>query len=139
MKNIVGLLIVSLLLGGIGQCVQAQETSAAISTTDTLPIADEKNEIRIGPAICDQSAYPQPGEKREGQGPVFGNLKVDANGKVIEVRISKSSGYRDPDKAAVTFFATCKLTSVELVAKGKARWYVYSFGDDGKIEYSCEH
>lgn len=52
--------------------------------------------------------YPKASLMNEEKGTVVMSLKISADGKVLESKLSKSSGFKNLDKAATTSILKCK-------------------------------
>ncbi|MES2072190.1 MAG: energy transducer TonB [Pseudomonadota bacterium] len=92
---------------------------AAIDTTSTGP-------IRV-PAIVDSRAcakppYPPASLRNEESGVVSLSLLVGVDGKVVDSRIEKSSGYRNLDNAARDGLSLCKFIPGTVDGKPEQFW-----------------
>lgn len=60
------------------------------------------------PCVID---YPKASLMNEEKGIVTMSLRISADGKVLESKLAKSSGFKNLDKAAVTSITKCKFVS----------------------------
>ena len=57
---------------------------------------------------CEPPKYPKASLMNEETGSVVVGLLISADGKVVDTRVDKSSGFKSLDRAATTGFSACK-------------------------------
>ena len=75
-------------------------TSAGVFAQTTNPSLDM--------AACAKPDYPKASLMNEEQGKVQMTFVVSVDGKVIDSKLEKSSGFKNLDKQAITSFSKCK-------------------------------
>lgn len=90
------------------------------NAADAPPVIDMKT--------CDKPAYPRASLANEEQGVVIVAFLVGVDGKVVESKVEKSSGFRNLDKAAMTSLGLCKFKPGTKDGKPEQGW--------AKVEYA---
>ncbi|HEX8955205.1 MAG TPA: energy transducer TonB [Burkholderiaceae bacterium] len=76
---------------------------------------------------CDKPEYPRASLVNEEQGTVVLALQIGTDGKVMDSKVEKSSGYKNLDKATMKL-ASCKFKPMTKDGKAEEAW--------AKFEYS---
>ena len=69
-------------------------------------VRDEQPRI-LQPTLCEKPAYPRNSLRNEETGVVTYNLKIDSTGRVLDVKVARSSGFRDLDEAGLVSLPKC--------------------------------
>ena len=77
----------------------------------TLPALAADKMATLDPKVPCVIEYPKASLMNEEKGTVVLSLKLSADGKVQESKVSKSSGFKNLDKAASTSITKCKFLS----------------------------
>lgn len=94
--------------------------SMIVRAADSAPSIDMKS--------CDKPAYPRASLANEEQGTVTVAFLVAADGKIVESKVEKSSGFKNLDKAALNGLAQCKFKPGTKDGKPDQAW--------AKVEYA---
>ncbi|MBV2234996.1 MAG: energy transducer TonB [Sterolibacterium sp.] len=91
------------------------------------PAAPPKPAVRTAPVIdaarsCEKPEYPAASKRMEEEGTVTLNFLIDVDGKVIDSRVEKSSGYARLDQAARTALGKCKFKPGTVDGKPEQSW-----------------
>ncbi|MYN44438.1 TonB family protein [Pseudoduganella sp. FT93W] len=85
---------------------------AAISLLSvTLPAFAADKMATLDPKVPCSIEYPKASLMNEEKGTVVLGLKLSAEGKVLESKVNKSSGFKNLDKAAEKSITKCKFVS----------------------------
>ena len=92
---------------------QTQRPSKIAVGIDNKPFIPLFARVDQGPEwvavdMCDKPLYPKASLRREETGPVVLRFKISATGAILDSMVSRSSGFRDLDKAALVGLNTCK-------------------------------
>lgn len=79
--------------------------------------------VSQGEAGCKSPDYPRESLMNEEQGEVLISVYVDANGKVKEAKVKRSSGSRTLDKAASKAFSLCSFKPAMKDGQAQESWY----------------
>src|ERR1700741_61906 len=80
---------------------------AALCMLSFSAYAEEK-QAKLDPKVPCAIEYPKTSLMNEEKGTVVMSLLISAEGKVMESKVSKSSGFKGLDKAATTSILKCK-------------------------------
>lgn len=59
------------------------------------------------PTMCDKPAWPKSSLRNEETGVATYNIKVAPNGRVLDVKVARSTGFKDLDKAGLDHLPSC--------------------------------
>lgn len=79
--------------------------------------------VSQGEAGCKRPDYPRESLMNEEQGEVLISVYVDANGKVKEAKVKRSSGSKTLDKAASKAFSLCSFKPAMKDGEAQESWY----------------
>lgn len=79
-------------------------------------------------ANCEKPAYPRASLVNEEKGTVSLAFLIAVDGKVLESKVEKSSGYKNLDKAAISALSQCKFLPANKGGKPEQGW--------AKIDYT---
>ena len=121
--------------------VQVQAAPTAITTITTAapthpiaapgqrfaaPAAPRAAPVRRPPVVdannCDKPAYPPASLRSQETGVVVLGFLIDFDGRVMESKVERSSGYRRLDEAARSGLGLCKFTPALLDGKPERAW-----------------
>ncbi len=71
---------------------------------------------------CEKPEYPRKSLRNEEQGTVILAFLIGVDGRVVDSRVEKSSGFRDLDKAAITGLSLCKFRPGTVDGKPEQSW-----------------
>jgi protein TonB len=71
---------------------------------------------------CQKPEYPRKSLRAEEQGTVVLQFLIGIDGKVVEAKVDKSSGFRDLDRAAVAGLSLCKFKPGTVDGKPEQSW-----------------
>ena len=71
---------------------------------------------------CEKPKYPRKSERLEEQGSVVLQFLIGVDGRVVESKVEKSSGYRDLDNAARNALSLCRFKPATLDGKPEQSW-----------------
>lgn len=108
-------------LFGVILVASLQLAGQAAQAADVVPLIDMK-------AGCEKPAYPRASLVNEEKGTVILAFLIAADGKVLESKIEKSSGFRNLDKAAMNALSQCKFKPGTKDGKPDQAW--------AKVEYT---
>ncbi|MFI4939231.1 MAG: energy transducer TonB [Burkholderiales bacterium] len=91
----------------------------AASAADSLATLDTK-------APCDKPEYPRASLVNEEQGTVILALHIAVDGKVIDSKVEKSSGFKNLDKATMKI-AQCKFKPLIKDGKPEQTWAKFEY------------
>lgn len=83
---------------------------AALCMLSVSAFGAEK-QATLDPKVPCTIDYPKASLMNEEKGTVVMSLKIASDGKVLESKLTKSSGYKNLDKAALTSITKCKFQS----------------------------
>jgi periplasmic protein TonB len=89
--------------------------TGAVQANDTKAIVDSSSP-------CAPPEYPRASLSNEEKGVVSVGVLVGVDGKVVETKVEKSSGYRGLDRAATTAFGKCKFKAATKDGKADQQW-----------------
>jgi len=102
---------------------------AAIEADDPRGIVKGSMLIRNG---CELLEYPWTEQRDRHEGPVFLSFLVDPEGRVMEGKIDKSSGYKKLDEAALSGISVCRFKPTLIDGVPRVAWkkleFVWSMG-----------
>ena len=104
------------LIAGLSVVMLCSQAYAA----DTTPVLDSKS--------CEKPAYPRASLMNEEKGLVILSFHIAVDGKVVESKIDKSSGFKNLDRAALTALGQCKFKPGTKDGKPSQMW--------AKVEYN---
>ncbi len=93
-------------------CVGMLWTQA--NAAETPPVLDSKS--------CEKPAYPRASLVNEEKGVVILAFLVSADGKVVESKVDKSSGFKNLDRAAMSALSQCKFKPGTKDGKADQMW-----------------
>lgn len=93
--------------------------SSLASASISVPVLDNKS--------CEMPKYPKASLMNEEAGTVIMNFLINTDGKVVDSKIEKSSGFKNLDKAAITSFSSCKFKPGIKDGKVDQLWVPMSF------------
>ena len=93
--------------------------AANVAMADTLASLDTK-------VPCDKPEYPRASLVNEEQGTVVLALQISTDGKVMDSKVEKSSGYKNLDKATMKL-ATCKFKPMMKDGKAEEGWAKFEY------------
>lgn len=96
---------------------------APVAAAPTPKPAGVNRGVSEGSAGCEKPEYPREAEMSGEQGTVRIRVLVDTNGKVIEVKVKKSSGSRILDKAATKAYSLCTFKPAMKDGVPQQDWY----------------
>ena len=76
----------------------------------------------ISAANCAKPAYPAASRRAEEEGNVVVKFLVDVDGKVIDSKVEKSSGYNRLDEATRNALSKCQFTPATVDGKPEQSW-----------------
>lgn len=76
----------------------------------------------VDPNACDKPEYPRSSLRAEETGTVTLDFLIGVDGKVVDSKISKSSGFRDLDRAARAALSLCKFRPGSIDGKPEQSW-----------------
>lgn len=76
----------------------------------------------VDAAACEKPAYPAASLRANETGIVLLSFLIDVNGKVLEGKVERSSGYRRLDNAALNGLSLCKFRPATLDGKPERTW-----------------
>lgn len=79
-------------------------------------------------APCEKPVYPRASLVNEEKGTVLLAFLISADGKVVESKIEKSTGFKNLDKAAMAALSQCKFIPASKGGKTEQGW--------AKVEYT---
>ena len=71
---------------------------------------------------CQKPEYPRKSLRAEEQGTVVLQFLIGVDGKVVEAKVDKSSGFRDLDRAAVAGLSLCRFKPGTVDGKPEQSW-----------------
>ncbi|HTD04502.1 energy transducer TonB [Undibacterium sp.] len=111
----------------------AASNSVAPATSDTQAAGPVRVPAVVDARACTKPAYPLASLRNEEAGTVSLSLLVGVDGKVIDSRVEKSSGYRSLDNAARAGLALCRFVPGTVDGKPEQFWtriqYVWKLDD----------
>ncbi len=109
--------------------ITSSTTEPAATTGTTAPVttdAQGTGPVRVAAVVdaraCAKPAYPVASLRNEETGTVSLSFLVGVDGKVIDSRVEKSSGYRSLDNAARAGLALCKFVPGTVDGKPEQFW-----------------
>lgn len=102
------------------------------------PPAPRHDAARVPPVIdaarsCEKPEYPPASKRLEEEGTVLLRFLIDVDGRVLDSRVEKSSGYDRLDQAARTALGKCRFRSGTVDGKPEQSWaslkYVWRLED----------
>ena len=96
---------------GLGGMAHAADTKAVLDAS----------------SACTPPEYPRASLANEEKGVVVLGVMVGVDGKAGEIKVEKSSGYRNLDRAASAAFAKCKFKPAVKDGKPDAQWTTINF------------
>lgn len=123
----------------IQQPQQQQNTITAVSNVKPdspfmppqrveTPVAKEapRNAVRVAAVVdskaCEKPEYPRKSLRNEEQGTVTLEFLIGLDGRVVDSKVDKSSGFKDLDKAAIAGLSLCKFTPGTVDGKPVQSW-----------------
>ena len=122
----------------IQQPQQQQNTITAVSTVKPenptmppiqrveAPVAKDRSPVRVAAVVeakdCEKPEYPRKSLRNEEQGTVTLAFLVGLDGRVVDSKVEKSSGFRDLDKAAIAGLSLCKFKPGTVDGKPEKSW-----------------
>lgn len=111
----------------------AAPSNAITVVTTTRPVAPppapapERTGVRTAPVIdaarsCEKPEYPPASKRMEEEGTVTLSFLIDVDGKVIDSRVEKSSGFARLDQAARAALGKCKFKPGTVDGKPEQSW-----------------
>jgi protein TonB len=86
------------------------------------PRAPTKTAAVVDAAACEKPAYPAASVRANETGVVRLNFLIETDGRVLESRVERSSGYRRLDEAARSALALCKFKPATTDGKPEKSW-----------------
>jgi periplasmic protein TonB len=108
------------LLTALAQCLVLLTLGSAVMAADTKATLDSTSP-------CAPPDYPRASLSNEEKGVVLVGVLVSVDGKAVETKVEKSSGYRNLDRAAATAFGKCKFKPASKDGKPDQQWASISF------------
>ncbi|WP_338844506.1 energy transducer TonB [Massilia sp. W12] len=102
-------------------CALLLAAPCAVLAADVVAALDAK-------APCEKPAYPRASLMNEEKGTVLMGFLIAADGRVVESKIEKSSGFKGLDKAAISALSQCKFKPASKDGKPEQGW--------AKVEYT---
>ena len=90
------------------------------NAAETSPVLDSKS--------CEKPAYPRASLVNEEKGLVILAFLISVDGKVVESKVDKSSGFKNLDRAAISALSQCKFKPGTKDGKPEQAWT--------KVEYN---
>lgn len=103
----------------------AAPTGPAVSApvTSTSPPVVARTPATLQPShVCEKPVYPAASRRLEEEGTVLLRFLVQADGKVVDSQIEKSSGFRRLDEAARQALARCQFKAATVDGKPEQSW-----------------
>lgn len=97
---------------------------AALSLLSLSAVAADKAAVLDTKVPC-AIEYPKASLMNEEKGTVVMSLRIAADGKVLESKLTKSSGFKNLDKAATTSILKCKFQAPGGAEQWQAMEYVW--------------
>lgn len=102
------------------------DAAAAVASAAPAPSAASPGAAST-PAVvlassCDKPEYPAASRRANESGSVLLNFLVDVDGKVIDSKVERSSGYRLLDEAALAGLALCRFKPATLDGRPARAW-----------------
>lgn len=89
--------------------------SASAFAADNAASLDSK-------ASCEKPAYPRASLVNEEKGTVVMAFLISADGRVVESKVEKSSGFKNLDRAALSGLAACKFIPASRSGRNERGW-----------------
>lgn len=134
-----GIAVTLAVLAGFVQA-QVQDVSPPMSNAAPEANAGVKSQDQNGwGAACVKPVWPKESLRRDEQGKVVINFLVDWDGKVLEARVRKSSGFPLLDQAAQQAVERCRFSPYYVDGKPVQAWqnlqYVWTLEDPNPWQY----
>jgi protein TonB len=97
------------------------------AVTNVKPPEDVRTPAVVDAKTCDKPSYPPASLRANETGTVRLSFLIDTDGKVLDSKIERSSGYRRLDEAARAGLSLCKFRPATLNGRPERTW--------GRIEY----
>jgi protein TonB len=90
------------------------------------PVAAPSNPVRVAAVVdaraCEKPEYPSKSLRNEEQGTVTLEFLIGLDGRVVDSKIYKSSGFKDLDRAAIAGLSLCKFKPGTVDGKPEKSW-----------------
>jgi protein TonB len=107
-------------LTALTQCLVLLTLNGTVMAADTKAVLDASSP-------CAPPEYPRASLSNEEKGLVVVSVLVGVDGKAVETKVEKSSGYRNLDRAATAAFGKCKFKPATKDGKADQTWASISF------------
>jgi protein TonB len=107
--------------------LRATVLTLPLLATAQLALAADTKPVLDSASPCPPPEYPRASLAAEEQGAVVLGLLIGVDGKVVEAKTEKSSGFRNLDKAAQGGFAKCKFKPGTKDGKPEQMWMSMQF------------
>jgi len=94
----------------------------ALRITGPIPIEEGRPE-----GLCTRPVYPKESVRAEEQGRVELEFLIDIDGRAVDTRVKRSSGYLRLDKAALEGLSKCRYKPATEGGKPVLRWIAVSY------------
>ena len=102
------------------QCLVMLALGGAAVAADTKAALDSSS-------ACAPPEYPRASLSNEEKGVVLVGVLIGVDGKAMETKVEKTSGYRNLDRAAASAFSKCKFKPASKDGKADQQWATISF------------
>ena len=93
-----------------------------VAAPSTAPVKSVRIAAVADFSTCEKPAYPKASQRNEETGTVTLSFLVGTDGRVIDSKVVKSSGFRDLDKAAVNGISKCVMKPGSVDGKPEQSW-----------------
>lgn len=100
--------------------------AAALCSLPFAAAAADTNALIDSKVPCDKPEYPRASLVNEEQGTVVLSLEIGPDGKVMDSKVEKSSGYKNLDKATMKL-ANCHFKPIEKDGKPAQAWAKFEY------------
>jgi protein TonB len=95
---------------------------APVTAPPTVPPPTIRVAAVVDPNACDKPEYPRASLRAEETGTVTLDLLIGIDGRVVDSKVSKTSGFKDLDRAARAALSLCKFKPGSIDGKPEQSW-----------------
>lgn len=100
----------------------ATSPTEPLPTTPTLPTPTRRTEAVADFNTCARPEYPRSSQRNEETGTTTLQFLIGVDGRVMEAKLAKSSGFRDLDRAAQSALSKCRFKPAMIDGKPEQAW-----------------
>ena len=106
--------------------IQSPVTAPTITAVTQVKPAKPRQPVRVAAVVdaraCEKPAYPSASLRANETGVVLLSFLIDTDGKVLESKVERSSGYRRLDEAARNGLSLCRFKPATVDGKPERTW-----------------